>query len=121
MAEFARLAGQLPGEWAVGDNGSWGSTCLRAGGLCTHAGQVFIARRTPLNRLRSIMLHESIHIRQWRIYHEYLIEALVPFGGVEAVADCGARMLGATWTGYVKACTPEMNHAARAMLQGVPA
>ncbi len=121
MATFSRLAASLPGEWYVRDAGALGATCLRAGGPCAHAGQVFIARRTPLNQLASVMKHESMHVRQSRIYGLNVITALAPFGGIEAVADCGARMLGATWTHYVKTCTPVMNHAAQAMLNGVPA
>lgn len=111
---FNSMKSRLPGTYIISDKGSWGATDLSN-------GIVYIAPRTPLKYLDDVMLHESIHVRQGRIYGDIdtARSALAPFGGLEPVADCGAKMLGATWTNYVSSCTANMNHAARAMLDGV--
>lgn len=113
---FNSMANKLPGNYVIQDRGSWGATDLSS-------GTVYIAPRTPLKYLDDVMLHESIHVRQGQVYGNIgsARSALANFGGLEAVADCGARMLGATWTNYVSSCTTSMNHAATAMLNGVPA
>jgi hypothetical protein len=113
---FNTLKGSLPGNYIVADKGSWGATDLSS-------GTVYIAPRTPLKYLKSVMLHESLHVRQGYVYGNINAAraALSAFGGLEPVADCGARMLGATWTNYVTSCTDAMNHAARAILSGIPA
>jgi hypothetical protein len=113
---FNSMKSKLPGTYIVADKGSWGATDLSS-------GTVYIAPRTPLKYLDDVMLHESVHVRQGRVYGNISSarSALAPFGGLEPVADCGAKMLGATWTNYVKSCTSDMNHAARAMLAGIPA
>jgi hypothetical protein len=59
METYNRLSATLPGTWAIGDKGSWGAAA-------PDTGQVWIARRTPLYALASVMLHESCHVRQGR-------------------------------------------------------
>lgn len=113
---FNSMAAKLPGQYVIADKGSWGATDLRT-------GIVYIARRTPLQYLKSVMLHESIHVRQGYVYGNINTAraALANFGGLEAIADCGAKLLGATWTNYVNNCSPDMLYAAQAMLSGVSA
>jgi hypothetical protein len=86
---------QLPGTWAIDDKGSWGAAV-------PDTGQVWIARRTPLYALKSVMLHESCHVRQGRVFGGYAAAkaALAPYGGVERTADACAKNMGATWIGY---------------------
>lgn len=95
LAAFNRYAGSLPGSYVVSDQGSWGATQL-------DTGQVYIARRTPLNLLYSVMVHESCHVRQGRAFGGYYgaVSALAPYGGIERTADACALNGGASWINY---------------------
>jgi len=114
QSTFAALSARLPGTWIVQDRGAWGATDL-------NTGTVYIAPRTPLSKLSSVMYHESVHVLQGRVFggRSGADAGLATYGGIEAVADCGARMLGATWTNYVQHCSAAQNHAASAILRGV--
>lgn len=55
--------------------------------------------------LPSVMTHEWMHLQQVRVYGSYQA-AVVYYGGAEGMelaADCGARLLGATYTPYLDA------------------
>lgn len=95
MDTYNYWSARLPGTWAIGDKGSWGAAV-------PDTGQVWIARRTPLYALKSVMLHESCHVRQGRVFggYEAAKAALAPYGGVERTADACAKNMGATWIGY---------------------
>jgi hypothetical protein len=111
MSEYSRTKAQYPASWTIGDRGAWGTTSTGDGG-------VFIAARTPCRYVRSVMLHEYVHVRQHAVYGRGMAAALAGYGGMEKVADCGAKMLGATWTNYTQTCTAKMNAAAAAVLKG---
>ncbi|MEU7524349.1 hypothetical protein AB0A74_01285 [Saccharothrix sp. NPDC042600] len=95
MAVFNEMAGSLPGYYLVEDKGMWGATQLSS-------GTVYIARRTPLVHLRSVMLHEAAHVLQGRRFGGYYEaqDALAAYGGIEVTADCKALEWGATWVHY---------------------
>lgn len=95
METYNYWSARLPGTWFIADKGSWGAAV-------PDTGQVFIARRTPLYALKSVMLHEAAHVMQGRRFGGYAgaRAALDPYGGVERTADCWALARGATWIGY---------------------
>jgi len=95
METYNRLSATLPGNWHIGDKGSWGAAA-------PDTGNVWIARRTPLYALASVMLHESCHVRQGRVFGGYkaAVTALAPYGGLERTADACAKNMGATWINY---------------------
>lgn len=95
MAVFEEMASSLPGYYSVEDKGMWGATELSS-------GAVYIARRTPLVYLRSVMVHEAAHVLQGRRFGGYYEaqDALAPYGGIEVTADCKALQWGATWVHY---------------------
>lgn len=103
-------------SWHVKDSGAWGMTA-------PDTGEVDIAPRTPCVRVRDIVLHEWIHVQQGRVYGSLSAAeaALARFGGVEVVADCGAKQLGATWFSYTSRCTNDQALAGLAMARGVRA
>ena len=92
---FNEMASSLPGIYYAMDLGAWGKANL-------NTGEVYIAPRTPLIYLRSVMLHEAAHVMQGAVYggREGADQALAPYGGIEVVADCMAVEMGATWIGY---------------------
>ena len=93
--------------------GAWGATALET-------GTVYIAPRVPCNRLRDVILHESVHVMQGRVYGGYdaASSGLAAYGGIEINADCGAKLLGASWTNYTSRCSAAQSQAARAILAG---
>lgn len=95
MNAFNHYRSQLPGTYIVQDMGSYGAAQL-------DDGTVYIARRTPLNLLWSVMAHESCHVRQGRAFNGYYgaVQALAPYGGIERTADACAANMGATWFHY---------------------
>lgn len=95
MQTFNAMASSLPGSYVVSDQGAWGATQL-------DTGQVYIARRTPLANLRSVMIHESCHVRQGRAFGGYYgaVAAMAPYGGIERTADACALNSGASWINY---------------------
>jgi hypothetical protein len=95
QAVFDRTAAELAGTFYAEDKGAWGATQL-------DTGEVWIAPRTPLSVLRSVMIHESAHVVQGRTFGGYFraIETMAPYGGIEVTADCWALAHGATWTNY---------------------
>lgn len=100
METFNYWSARLPGIWSIEDKGSWGAAV-------PDTGQVFIARRTPLHALKSIMLHEAGHVRQGQVFGGCAGMARVlgpcdgsPRGLVERTADCWAQARGATFLTY---------------------
>ncbi|HET9140449.1 hypothetical protein [Actinophytocola sp.] len=112
-AAVAAVPGAGSATWVVADKGSWGATDLSR-------GVVYIAPRTPANRLLDVVRHEWVHVAQGRIYGGIgaAKTALAHVGGIEVVADCGAKLQGARWTHYTKTCTPAQTAAARQILSG---
>lgn len=112
---FDEWSHKLPGHWSVQDDGNWGMTTFDLNET------VHIARRTPSKYLKAIMLHESMHVRQIRVFagdYDAAVAALAPYGGVEVNADCGAALMGANFLTYVKGkCTAEQLRAATAIMQ----
>ncbi len=96
----------LPGIWEIGDKGSWGAGV-------PDTGQVWIARRTPLYALKSIMLHEAGHVMQGRRFGGYAgaFAELGKYGGLEKTADCWAQARGATFLSY--GCDAKAREGAR--------
>ncbi|MFL6141452.1 MAG: hypothetical protein ACJ72N_06220 [Labedaea sp.] len=115
-AAVAKVPGASSATWIVQDRGAWGATDLGA-------GIVYIAPRTPAGRVLDVVRHEWVHVQQGRVYGgiAQARTALAPWGGVEIVADCGAKALGATWTNYIKRCSPAQTAAARNIIAGRPA
>jgi hypothetical protein len=112
-AAVARVPGASSATWIVQDRGAWGATDLGA-------GVVYIAPRTPASRVLDVVRHEWVHVQQGRVYGGMAParDALAPWGGIELVADCGAKALGARWTNYIKRCSPAQTAAARNILAG---
>ena len=102
-AAIAAIPVYYPGvaHWHVGDKGGWGATNL-------NTGDIWIAPRAPLDKLRSIVVHEYAHAITGKLYGGfYPAEDAADrlFGisgelGLEYEADCMARVEGATWTWY---------------------
>jgi hypothetical protein len=112
-AEYDRYSTTLSGAWHISDQGGWGATDL-------DTGDVYISPGTPCAKLRSVMLHESMHVKQGRIYGGYdqAVTQLASYGGIEINADCAARLAGATWTNYAQRCTATQNVGAGATMSG---
>lgn len=110
---YDQMSASLPGTWVVRAQGHWGQTNLST-------GVVSIAPTTPANRLRDVMWHEAVHVRQHQVYGSYAATraGLASYGGMEAVADCGAKLMGARWTGYTSQCSAAQTQAARDLLAG---
>lgn len=113
---FDEWSRKLPGNWSIKDAGAWGATQMDSSEL------VFIARRTPARYLVAVMEHESMHVRQMRVYggnYNAAVTGLAPYGGIEVNADCGALLMGANYTNYVKGrCTTQQTQAANAIMEG---
>jgi hypothetical protein len=87
--------------WHVGDRGGWGLTYL-------NTGDIYIAPRTPADRLVDVVLHEYAHALTVRLYggangliaaaDRHFQQPGVPSYEIEA--DCMALVEGATWTWY---------------------
>jgi hypothetical protein len=92
---FNEMAASLPGTYYAMDLGAWGKANL-------NTGEVYIAPRTPLVNLRSVMWHEAAHVMQGALYggRAGADAALAPYGGIEVVADCMALEMGASWINY---------------------
>jgi uncharacterized protein YjaZ len=112
MDEYNLVKSRYAADWNLAESGSWGL-------MKTATGKVFIAKGVPCDKVRSVMVHEYTHVLQWRLYGSSLVSDLESHGGAEEIADCGARMLGATWTHYVQTCTAEQTRSADAILRGV--
>lgn len=112
-AAIARIPHYYPGiaQWHVGDRGAWGATQL-------DTGDIWIAPRTPLADLYSVVVHEYGHAISGHLYGGFYPAQDAAdrlFGqqgeyGLEVEADCMARVEGATFTNY----TPCANNTWRA-------
>ena len=107
------MPGAGSAQWRVRDTGAWGATNLST-------GTVYIAPRTPPARLLDVVRHEYMHVLQGRAYGDIRSAgaALAAVGGIEVNADCGALAMGASWTNYVRSCTPLQASAALRILAG---
>ena len=114
--EYHNATAGQPGTWTVEDQGAWGRTY-------PDTGQVYIAPRTPCDLVRSVVLHETCHVKQGQIYGGLnpAIAALEPYGGVEVNADACARHTGATWTNYASSFTDAQMAAGIATANGTAA
>ena len=112
-AAIAQVPGASSATWIVADRGGWAATDLAT-------GVVYVSPHTPANRLLDVVRHEWVHVQQGRVYGGFAQadKALAPLGGIEVVADCGARTLGAGWTKYIKHCSPQQTAAATSILAG---
>ncbi|MBN9739564.1 hypothetical protein DMP23_00330 [Amycolatopsis sp. A1MSW2902] len=80
--------------------------------------QVRVSPRTPCNLMVDVVNHEWMHTRQWSKYGHRTIQA---YGdGLEPVADCGSKLLGSTFTPYLRdrgfGCTDSELASARSLL-----
>jgi len=90
--------------WKYVDKGAWGATWVGN----PKDAVVYIAPRTPANKMCDVVFHEWIHVLQARAWgaqsFSVINDALgikgPKFAGVDQVADCGALMLGAKWINY---------------------
>lgn len=99
-------------DWIVLDTGAWGRAEVPG-------DRVWIAPRTPCDKVYSVAVHEWTHHMQGVVYGDWnvVLRELAPYGGPEVVADCGALQLGATWIKY--GCSAqESRDAAAAILRG---
>lgn len=98
-----------PAEWIVLDTGAWGRAEVPG-------ERIWIAPRTPCDKVYSVAVHEWTHHMQGVVYRDWgeVLRELAPYGGPEVVADCGALLLGATWIRY--GCTAERSFAAAAAI-----
>lgn len=98
-----------PAEWIVLDTGAWGRAEVPG-------ERIWIAPRTPCDKVYSVAVHEWTHHMQGVVYRDWgeVLRELAPYGGPEVVADCGALLLGATWIRY--GCTAEQSFAAAAAI-----
>lgn len=96
---FARATAGRAARWAVVDTGAWGRAEVPG-------DQIWIAPRTPCDKVYSVAVHEWTHHMQGVVYGDWstVLRELAPYGGPEIVADCGALALGATWIQY--GCPP---------------
>jgi hypothetical protein len=105
--------------WHVVDKGAWGATDLGT-------GDIYIAPRTPVDKLLSVVEHEYMHALTGHMYGGYYSAQAVAdrlFGqsgemGLEIEADCMARVDGATWTWYTACTNPAWRATAAALLTG---
>lgn len=104
-------------HWHVRDLGSWGAADL-------DTGDIYIARRAPVDKLLSIVLHEYGHALAGYLYGgRARAQAAADryFGqsgeyGLEVEADCMARVQGATWTWYTPCANSHWRDGARRLL-----
>lgn len=98
-----------PAEWIVLDTGAWGRAEVPG-------ERIWIAPRTPCDKVYSVAVHEWTHHMQGVVYRDWgeVLRELAPYGGPEVVADCGALLLGATWIRY--GCAAERSFAAAAAI-----
>lgn len=99
-------------DWIILDTGAWGRAEVPG-------NRVWIAPRTPCDKVYSVAVHEWTHHMQGVVYGDWnvVMRELAPYGGPEVVADCGALQLGATWIKY--GCSAqESRDAAAAILRG---
>ncbi|HEU5470465.1 MAG TPA: hypothetical protein VFV67_07415 [Actinophytocola sp.] len=110
-----RVPGARSATWIVADKGAWGATDLSR-------GVVYIAPRTPATRILDVVRHEWVHVQQGRIYGgiDAARAGLAHVGGIEIIADCGAKALGAKWTHYTKRCNAAQVSASKRVLAGQP-
>lgn len=112
-ANLERAKEGRPIEWIIQDTGAWGRAEVPG-------TRIWIAPRTPCDKVYSVAVHEWTHHMQGVVYRDWgvVMRELAPYGGPEIVADCGALLLGATWIKY--GCTSqESTEAAAAILQGL--
>lgn len=104
-------AGRLV-DWIILDTGAWGRAEVPG-------TRIWIAPRTPCEKVYSVAVHEWTHHMQGVVYGDWGVvqRELATYGGAEAVADCGALLLGATWIKY--GCKSQRaSDAAFAILRG---
>lgn len=111
-ANLERATAGRPIDWIIADTGAWGRAEVPG-------NRVWIAPRTPCDKVYSVAVHEWTHHMQGVVYRDWgvVMRELAPYGGPEVVADCGALLLGATWIKY--GCSAqESRDAAAAILSG---
>lgn len=99
-------------DWIIQDTGAWGRAEVPG-------TRIWIAPRTPCDKVYSVAVHEWTHHMQGVVYGDWGVvrRELAPYGGAEVVADCGALLLGATWIKY--GCAAQRSRdAAAAILRG---
>jgi hypothetical protein len=108
----------MPGKWnavAMTETGSSAETQVST-------GEVWVRTDVACVYLHDLMLHESMHVRQGRIYGTAAAasRALGAYGGIEVNADCAARAAGArNGSGYTDGpCAGKYAEAGRATLAG---
>ncbi|MPY80291.1 MAG: hypothetical protein GEV04_17890 [Actinophytocola sp.] len=112
MANFEHGRADRPADWIILDTGAWGRAEVPG-------DRIWIAPRTPCDKVYSVAVHEWTHHMQGRVYRDWaeVERELAPYGGPEMVADCGALLLGATWIKY--GCPGQVTtDAAAAILRG---
>ncbi len=112
MVNFERGKAGRPAEWIILDTGAWGRAEVPG-------NRIWIAPRTPCDKVYSVAVHEWTHHMQGHVYRDWpeVERELAPYGGPEMVADCGALLLGATWIKY--GCPGRLaTDAAAAILRG---
>lgn len=95
MANFEYGRAGRPAQWIILDTGAWGRAEVPG-------NRIWIAPRTPCDKVYSVAVHEWTHHMQGVVYRTWaeVQRELAPYGGPEMVADCGALLLGATWIRY---------------------
>jgi len=112
MENFEQGRAGRPAQWIILDTGAWGRAEVPG-------NRIWIAPRTPCDKVYSVAVHEWTHHMQGVVYRTWaeVQRELAPYGGPEMVADCGALLLGATWIRY--GCPGRFStEAAAAILRG---
>ncbi|WP_034268573.1 hypothetical protein [Haloechinothrix halophila] len=112
MENFEHGRAGRPADWIIADTGAWGRAEVPG-------DRIWIAPRTPCDKVYSVAVHEWTHHMQGHVYRDWdeVERELAPYGGPEMVADCGALLLGATWIKY--GCPGQVStDAAAAILRG---
>lgn len=112
MENFEHGTAGRPADWIIADTGAWGRAEVPG-------DRIWIAPRTPCDKVYSVAVHEWTHHMQGHVYRDWdeVERELAPYGGPEMVADCGALLLGATWIKY--GCPGRFStDAAAAILRG---
>jgi hypothetical protein len=97
--EYDKARRGQPGKWRVAEitktstvtiPGRDPITFIPAGTANLDTSQVVIDPDVPCAGVRSVVVHEAMHVRQGLIYggHWAAVRALAPYGGVEINAEC---------------------------------
>jgi hypothetical protein len=88
--------GEGPADWSkvTWSTDHWGKAYPQGTGMGA------ISPETPCDTVASVVYHEWVHLQQYRHYGPDFGASVLGQDRVEIVADCGAWLLGSTYTPY---------------------